>query len=133
MPRRRPRPDGDGRLWGDGFEVETLIHVRVAKAGLVVAEVPSFEHPRIHGVSNLNAFRDGRRVLQTIVAERRHPGGAPAQLAIGPWSNRWPGWPMTAPFRLGQLQTGAPNDRGSYAGQVRRPVATRTADESGFW
>jgi glycosyltransferase involved in cell wall biosynthesis len=67
-----PQPDGDGRLWGDGFEIETLIHVRVAKAGLTVAEVPSFEHSRIHGVSNLNAFRDGRRVVQTILAER-HP------------------------------------------------------------
>ena len=66
-----PRSGGDGRLWGDGFEVETLIHVRVAKAGLVVVEVPSFEHQRIHGVSNLNAFRDGRRVLQTILIERR--------------------------------------------------------------
>jgi glycosyltransferase involved in cell wall biosynthesis len=65
------QPDGDGQLWGDGFEIETLIHVRIAKAGLVVAEVPSFEHPRIHGVSNLNAFRDGRRVLRTILAERR--------------------------------------------------------------
>jgi glycosyltransferase involved in cell wall biosynthesis len=62
---------GDGRLWGDGFEIETLIHVRVAKAGLVVAEVPSFEHSRIHGVSNLSAFRDGRRVLKTILSERR--------------------------------------------------------------
>jgi glycosyltransferase involved in cell wall biosynthesis len=67
------RADGDGRLWGDGFEVETLIHVRVAKAGLVVAEVPSFEHSRIHGVSNLNAFRDGRRVLQTILSEWHRP------------------------------------------------------------
>jgi glycosyltransferase involved in cell wall biosynthesis len=65
------RPGGDGRLWGDGFEVETLIHIRVAKAGLVVAEVPSFEHSRIHGVSNLNAFRDGRRVLRTILHERQ--------------------------------------------------------------
>ena len=64
------QPNGDGKLWGDGFEIETLIHVRVAKAGLVVAEVPSFEHSRIHGVSNLNAFRDGRRVLKTILAER---------------------------------------------------------------
>jgi Glycosyl transferase family 2 len=73
-----PRPDGDGRLWGDGFEVETLIHVRAAKAGLVVAEVPSFEHPRIHGVSNLNAFRDGRRVLQTILTERRRTQLMPA-------------------------------------------------------
>ena len=60
----------DGRLWGDGFEVETLINVRIASAGLTVTEVPSFEHPRIHGVSNLNAFRDGLRVLRTIVYER---------------------------------------------------------------
>jgi glycosyltransferase involved in cell wall biosynthesis len=77
-----------GRLWGDGFEVETLIHVRVAMEGLVVAEVPSFEHRRIHGASNLKAFRDGRRVLQAIVTERRHPRRAtPAQLTIGVWSN----------------------------------------------
>jgi glycosyltransferase involved in cell wall biosynthesis len=64
-----PQSNGDGQLWGDGFEVETLIHIRIAKAGLVVAEVPSFEHARIHGVSNLNAFRDGRRVLRTILSE----------------------------------------------------------------
>jgi glycosyltransferase involved in cell wall biosynthesis len=78
-----PDPEGGGRLWGDGFEVETLIHVRVAKAGLVVAEVPSFEHPRLHGVSNLNAFRDGRRVLQTILAERHSTQREPA-MAIQP-------------------------------------------------
>jgi glycosyltransferase involved in cell wall biosynthesis len=57
-------------LWGDGFEIETLIHVRVAKAGLRVAEVPSFEYKRIHGASNLNAARDGWRVIRTIFAER---------------------------------------------------------------
>ena len=34
-------------LWGDGFEVETLINVRIAKAGLRVTEVPSFETVRI--------------------------------------------------------------------------------------
>jgi glycosyltransferase involved in cell wall biosynthesis len=66
-----PGSDGVGRLRGDGFEIETLIHVRVAKAGLVVVEVPSFEYPRIHGASNLNALRDGRRVLHTILRERR--------------------------------------------------------------
>jgi glycosyltransferase involved in cell wall biosynthesis len=64
------RTDG-APLWGDGFEVETLIHVRVAKAGLSVAEVPSYEYSRIHGVSNLNATRDGLRVVRTILAERR--------------------------------------------------------------
>jgi glycosyltransferase involved in cell wall biosynthesis len=67
-----PSPRGDGRLWGDGFEIETLIHMRVAEEGLCVAEVPSFEHPRIHGVSNLDAFSDGLRVLTIILAERRH-------------------------------------------------------------
>ena len=54
----------------DGFEVETLINVRVAKAGLSVAEVPSIERERMHGVSKLNPFRDGFRVLRTIVRER---------------------------------------------------------------
>jgi glycosyltransferase involved in cell wall biosynthesis len=54
----------------DGFEVETLINVRIAKAGLVVHEVPSDEHPRLHGSSNLHAVRDGSRVLRTIVLER---------------------------------------------------------------
>jgi glycosyltransferase involved in cell wall biosynthesis len=66
-----PSPKGDGRLWGDGFEIETLIHMRVAEEGLRVAEVPSFEHPRIHGVSNLDAFSDGLRVLTIILVERR--------------------------------------------------------------
>ena len=66
-----PSRRGDGRLWGDGFEIETLIHMRVAAEGLRVAEVPSFEHARIHGVSNLNAFSDGLRVLTTILVERR--------------------------------------------------------------
>lgn len=64
-------PAGSGaRLWGDGFEVETLINIRIAQAGLKVTEVASYEHSRIHGVSNLNATRDGWRVLRTIVAER---------------------------------------------------------------
>ena len=58
-------------LWGDGFEVETLINVRIAKAGLRVFEVPSFERNRIHGSSNLNAFSDGLRVLQTIRIEHK--------------------------------------------------------------
>jgi glycosyltransferase involved in cell wall biosynthesis len=54
----------------DGFEVETVINVRAAKAGLAVVEVPSYEHDRIHGLSNLSAWRDGRRVLKAILQER---------------------------------------------------------------
>ena len=71
-------------LPGDGFEVETLIHVRVAKAGLRVTEVPSYEYSRIYGVSNLNAVRDGVRVMRTIVAELdgwRRPDVAPPMLS----------------------------------------------------
>jgi glycosyltransferase involved in cell wall biosynthesis len=75
LDARTPRPPGGVKLWGDGFEVETLIHVRVAKAGLKVAEVPSYEYPRLHGVSNLNATRDGLRVVRTMLAE--WAGGRP--------------------------------------------------------
>jgi glycosyltransferase involved in cell wall biosynthesis len=67
-----PPPDeDDGRLWGDGFEIETLVNVRVAQAGLKVVEVPSYELSRLHGVSNLNAPKDGLRVLRTIFDEKR--------------------------------------------------------------
>lgn len=56
-----------------GFEVETLLAIRAAQAGLRIAEVPSFESPRQNGESNLRTFRDGTRVLRTIVAERIRP------------------------------------------------------------
>ncbi|ORT49075.1 glycosyltransferase family 2 protein [Frankia sp. KB5] len=59
------------KRWGDGFEVETLINMRVALAGMRVVEVPSYEHHRIHGASNLNALSDGTRVLRTILVEAR--------------------------------------------------------------
>ncbi len=59
----------------DGFEIETHMNVRVLTAPIVVREVPSFEHARIHGVSNLRTFRDGWRVLKTIVRERRRLSG----------------------------------------------------------
>lgn len=54
----------------DGFEVETLIHLRVHKANLNIVEVPSFEYRRIHGKSNLHVFRDGWSVFKTIMKER---------------------------------------------------------------
>jgi glycosyltransferase involved in cell wall biosynthesis len=63
-------PAGQG-VWGDGFEIETLINVRVAAAGARITEVGSVELSRLHGESNLNAVTDGLRVLRTILAERR--------------------------------------------------------------
>jgi hypothetical protein len=66
-----PRSPDGRKLWGDGFEIETLINIRVAASGMRVKEVSSIEHLRIHGMSNLNTFRDGVRVLRTIVSEFR--------------------------------------------------------------
>jgi hypothetical protein len=54
-----------------GFEVETLINLRIAGAGMKITEVPSYELDRISGQSNLKTFRDGFRVLGTILGESR--------------------------------------------------------------
>jgi glycosyltransferase involved in cell wall biosynthesis len=63
-----------------GFEVETVLHIRALRAGLRVAEVPSFEEQRIWGTSNLHTVRDGFRVLAAIKREwslARHELAAP--------------------------------------------------------
>ncbi len=52
-----------------GFEVETMMNIRAARAGLRVQEIPSHERCRIHGVSNLRVMVDGWRILKVIVAE----------------------------------------------------------------
>jgi glycosyltransferase involved in cell wall biosynthesis len=57
----------------DGFEVETMMNIRAHTTGLKVAEVPSMEYDRIYGSSNLNAVRDGLRILRVIVSERVSP------------------------------------------------------------
>jgi hypothetical protein len=67
-----------------GFEVETLINLRIAGAGMKITEVPSYEEDRISGASNLNTFRDGFRVLGTILGEarrRRTIRSSPEQLS----------------------------------------------------
>jgi glycosyltransferase involved in cell wall biosynthesis len=61
----------EGPRWGDGFEIETVLAVRVSMLGLHVAEVGSYESRRLHGASNLHAFRDGWKVLRTIAIERK--------------------------------------------------------------
>ena len=70
----------------EGFEIETLMNIRAAKVGLKIHEIPSHEHRRIYGASNLRAFRDGWRILKVIVRERfsglemRRPAKPPALL-----------------------------------------------------
>jgi glycosyltransferase involved in cell wall biosynthesis len=57
-------------LTAHGFEIETELIVHALKANLRIAEVPSTELPRRSGSSNLHAFRDGQRVLRTLIRER---------------------------------------------------------------
>jgi glycosyltransferase involved in cell wall biosynthesis len=57
-------------LDGDGFEIETLLGIRVLQAKLRIFEVHSMEHPRIYGESNLQELRDGWRILKVILRER---------------------------------------------------------------
>jgi len=58
------------RLRSDGFEIETEMTVRAVTASLRIGEVASFESERQYGESNLHAWRDGRRVLRTLLRER---------------------------------------------------------------
>jgi glycosyltransferase involved in cell wall biosynthesis len=85
-----PAPANGERLWGDGFEVETLINVRVATRGLRITEVPSVEAARLHGVSNLNAFGDGTRVLRTIITEHRRHRAIMKQAASNATTTQFP-------------------------------------------
>ena len=62
----------DTMIWGDGFEIETVLNCRFFLGGHRIVEVGSVEKSRIFGESNLNAIRDGFRVLRTILSERRH-------------------------------------------------------------
>ena len=58
-------------LRSPGFEIETEMVLHAVRAGLRIAEVPSLELPRRSGRSNLRTFRDGARVLRTVLAEHR--------------------------------------------------------------
>jgi glycosyltransferase involved in cell wall biosynthesis len=99
-------------IWGDGFEVETLINIRMAMSKLRVEEVASMESARLHGVSNLNAFGDGFRVLSTILREFRRrrtptvvapaPEASPAALTVRP---------AAPPLRTGETALNVPMQR----------------------
>jgi glycosyltransferase involved in cell wall biosynthesis len=78
-----PDIGAEAAQWGDGFEIETMINVRAAACELKIVEVCSFESHRIHGVSNLNAVRDGLRVVRTIRQEFFRGRSAPNRPADG--------------------------------------------------
>jgi glycosyltransferase involved in cell wall biosynthesis len=66
-----PAPANGKMLWGDGFEIETVISCRFAAAKVSITEVPSVEKLRIFGDTNLRTVRDGIRVLKTLITEWR--------------------------------------------------------------
>jgi glycosyltransferase involved in cell wall biosynthesis len=117
-----PAATGDGRLWGDGFEVETLIHIRVARAGLMVAEVPSFEHTRIHGASHLNTLSDGLRVLRAILVERRRTRSSRTGGGVAAANHR--GGSATIEFQPDPVRVAHANDQ---SGQSQDELTTGRA------
>lgn len=70
-------------LDADGFEIETQIAVRALRTKIEIGEVPTFELPRRYGESNLNTFRDGQRVLRTLLRERFKRARRGPELAPG--------------------------------------------------
>jgi glycosyltransferase involved in cell wall biosynthesis len=69
-------------LESTGFEIETEMCVNAVRAGLRIAEVASHETERRFGESNLNTWRDGWRVLKTMVRLRFAGPLAPAPAAV---------------------------------------------------
>jgi glycosyltransferase involved in cell wall biosynthesis len=67
-------PVGGALLWGEGFEVETLISCRFAGAGLTIAEVPAVGR----------AVSDGLGVLRTLRTERARVRRNTARLGRSP-------------------------------------------------
>ncbi|WP_328593821.1 glycosyltransferase family 2 protein [Actinomadura macrotermitis] len=78
------RRDAVGRLAlrSTGFEIETEMCVNAVRAGLRIAEVASHETERRFGESNLNTWRDGWRVLRTMVRLRFQGRLEPAPDAV---------------------------------------------------
>ena len=57
------------RIDCDGFEVETVLNIRALRIGLRIAEIPSFEAPRVYGTGRLRTIPDGWRVLKALLRE----------------------------------------------------------------
>ncbi len=70
----------------EGFEIEALMNIRAAEEGLKVHEVPSFEHSRVHGSSNLRVMKAGWGIIRVILREwlRRHSPRRPTEFADDP-------------------------------------------------
>lgn len=113
---------------GDGFEIETMIIGRFAFARGIIIEVPSYEYDRYYGESNLNAIRDGFRVLWTILRDRVH-GRRYRELAK---RLRSAGAPVGKPFwmlanpRAEALEAAAPD----FSAEIQHTLDSAWADHA---
>lgn len=98
LPSTVPAPADGGTLWGDGFEIETVLTCRMAAAKLRVTEVPSAEKKRIDGGPNPSSIGDGLRVLKTILDEKRRD--STAIRSIRRESDQRPVVAVTGPLRI---------------------------------
>ena len=89
-------------LTADGFEIETMLNVRALRAGLKVAEVPSFETPactaragskrfRMAGASSRRLRASGSRCWQTARPAGSGTGARQRRPRAQPWCRA--GWP----------------------------------------
>ncbi len=99
LPNAAPDGGSDDMVTGDGFEIEAMMIGRFALSKAIIIEVPSYEHARYHGLSNLSAIPDGFRVLWTLLRDRFHARRyrtlAGRSLDGGP--TRRPGWMVNNP------------------------------------
>jgi glycosyltransferase involved in cell wall biosynthesis len=98
LPSTVPAPDDGGTLWGDGFEIETVLTCRMAAAKLRVTEVPSAEKKRSDGGPSSSSIGDGLRVLKTILDEKRRD--STAIRSIRRESDQRPVVAVTGPLRI---------------------------------
>ncbi len=118
-------------LTADGFEIEMELILSAIKTGLSIAEVPSMELERRAGDSNLNAWKDGKRVLKTMIKERarKHDStrAIDAQIALAPIeiaAHDTPQWRPAGTDRRRRIQTTQTNL--PYTGTDRRSRPERT-------
>ena len=122
-----PDPAAEDPQFGDGFEIEAMIIGRFAIAKAIIIEVPSYEYDRYYGVSNLNAIRDGFRVLWTVLRDRLHGRQyrtrARQLRAVGSAAGQ-PFWMLANP-KIGALETKAGPD---FPGEIQRTLEIAWAE-----
>lgn len=69
-------------LTATGFEVEVQMVAHAHSRGMRVFEIPCYEDNRISGSSRLRIWRDGMRIVSTIMASRKLAGRLDSQPVV---------------------------------------------------